>query len=247
MAGEFTLYDYSYTGSSTWVDEGSGNWHINFTSGGTLTLLKSVKLDLYLLGGGQCGLDGNSDHWGDEYLYYGGKGGQGGYTNKPVGVVLAPGSYTVTIGQGGTGGNGQAGGTTSIGSYSAPGGGSGSSASGTVVAGANGGDGYGNTTPSHMNGYDATILDFEGYNRGGGGGGGQRAVYNSSSGNWSYSGYGYPAKGGQLGGGGGDGGSTTYYPATANYGGGGGGRNTSSSSNAGQAGSSGYAQMRNAR
>ena len=92
MRSSFGRHDYSYTGDSEFVDEGNGNWHVNFTSSGTLTLNKALVADLYLLGGGQSGA--SRDQWssGSTTFVAGGKGGQGGFILMPTGVVLLPGS-----------------------------------------------------------------------------------------------------------------------------------------------------------
>ena len=241
MSGSFSQYDYSFTGDSEFIDEGGGNWHVNFTSNGTLTLNKALVADLYLLGGGQSG--GARDQWssGSTTFVAGGKGGQGGFISMPTGVVLLPGSYTVTIGNGGSMGDLRTGGTTVLGSYSAPGGGSGAT---RYLGGASGGDaGYnhGSNTPyAGKPGADSDVYDFDGINRGGGGSGGYSyKASGSTSYNWVASG------GGSQGGGHAKiNQSDAAVEALANYGGGGYGY---ASSGGGSAGGSGYAQMRNAR
>lgn len=239
--GGFTEFDYSFTGNSEFINEGGGNWHVNFTSNGTLTLNKALVADLYLLGGGQSG--DVRDQWtsGSTTFVAGGKGGQGGFILMPTGVVLLPGSYTVTIGNGGAMGKLNTGGTTVFGSYSAPGGGSGATG---YLGGASGGDaGYnhGSNTPyAGKPGADSTVYDFDGINRGGGGSGGYSyKSASSTSYNWVQSG------GGSQGGGHAKiNQSDAAVEALSNYGGGGYGY---ASSGGGAAGGSGYAQMRNAR
>ena len=239
--GNFGQNDYSFTGTSNWVDEGSGNWHIDFLTDGILTLKQAVKADLYLLGGGQSG--GIRDTWtvGSATYCAGGKGGQGGFIYMPTGVILLPGTYTVTIGQGGAMGHLNQGGSTSIGTYSAPGGGGNGSGYLGGASGGSAGSNHGTNTPYAGGvGADSTVYDFGGVNRGGGGSGGY---------SWKQSGstsYNWVASGGGSQGGGhamtsqNDG----AVEALANYGGGGYGY---SSYGGGSKGGSGFAQIRNAR
>lgn len=248
LGGKFSENDYSYTGSSAWVDEGLGDWHINFTTSGVLTLNKAVKADLYLLGGGQSGASRNT--WGGGYhedtYCAGGKGGQGGFISTPTGVVLLPGSYTVTIGEGGSQGDLRTGGATVFGSFSAPGGGSG--ATGYFGGASGGAAGYGrgtNTPYAGGIGANSTVYDFDGVNRGGGGSGGYSWKAPWTSGSTSYN---WVSSGGGSQGGGhamtGNGAGQGAVEALANYGGGGYGY---SSSGGGSQGGSGFAQIRNAR
>ena len=51
----FTENDFTYSGSYTWVNEGSGNWSIQFKTSGTLVLLKDIIVDASLIGGGGGG------------------------------------------------------------------------------------------------------------------------------------------------------------------------------------------------
>lgn len=241
MSGGFSQFDYLFTGDSEFVNEGGGNWHVNFTSNGTLTLNKALVADLYLLGGGQSG--GVRDQWSSGNTTYcaGGKGGQGGFILMPTGVVLLPGSYTVTIGNGGAFGKLNTGGTTVFGSYSAPGGGSGVTGYLGGASGGAAGYNHGTNTPYAGGiGANSTVYDFEGINRGGGGSGGYSWKSTSSTSyNWVQSGGG--SQGGAHAMTSSSGGN---YDAKPNYGGGGHGY---SSSGGGSAGGSGYAQMRNAR
>lgn len=257
---------YTYSGDADYTQEDDYNWYVDITSGGTLTITEEATVDIYLLGGGQSGYIGS--HWGDSTDYYaGGAGGQGGYTNILHGVTLQPGTYTLTIGQGGVGGqdrNGIAGGSTIFGGIdngTAPGGGSGAPApeGGTIKAGAAGGiAGSGNSSWTPHGGGDganSTVYDFTGINRGGGGGGGYSAKDTHSSGSGgSTSGGNMSSTGGSSGasyndggyGGAQGGGGHGHSEATPNYGGGGVGgggayyRETKS-------GSSGFIQIRNAR
>ena len=256
---------YTYSGDADYIQEDDYNWHVDITSGGTLTITEEATVDIYLLGGGQSGYIGS--HWGSGTDYYaGGAGGQGGYTNILHDVTLQPGTYTLTIGQGGVGGqdrNGIAGESTIFGGIdngTAPGGGSGASApeGGTIKAGAAGGiAGSGNSswTPhGGKPGGDSEVYDFTGINRGGGGGGGRSAKDthstgsggSTSGGNVTSTGSSSGAEYNDGGVGGAQGGGDQWHAAVANYGGGGNGgggayyRET-------QSGSSGFIQLRNAR
>lgn len=115
---------YTYNGSLQYTDEGSGNWHVKFTTGGTLTIEKAMTIDVFLVGGGyggDAGIGGNT--------CYGGNGGRGGNVYTVYKHKVTAGTYTITIGSGGS--SGSAGSATSAFSLS--------SASGT--AGAEGGIG----------------------------------------------------------------------------------------------------------
>ena len=48
----FTVGDYTYTGSSIYIDDGNGKWRIKFLSNGTFTPTKNVKVDIFAIGGG---------------------------------------------------------------------------------------------------------------------------------------------------------------------------------------------------
>ena len=245
--GTFTEDDYTYTGDSEFINEGNGNWIVEFTTSGILTLKKTLLVDMYLLGGGQGGYSG--DHWGGGYhgddYYAGGKGGQGGFITFVYRASLLPGTYEITIGDGGTTGNGVAGGATEFAGHQAPGGGSNSQGYAGGALGGISGQGRGSWTPYEGGqGNDSTVDDFTGENRGGGGSGGYSAK-KEYYGGWSYN---FVDEGGGSKGGGhaqdaptGSGGKATE--ATTNYGGGGfGGTNGT-----GHAGSSGVVQIRNAR
>ncbi len=238
----------SYSGDATVSGEAGGNWAVYFTDSGSFTLTSSTTLDIHLLGGGQHGYAGTNYGFSQEpYVRYytGGNGGQGGFHNVLIGETLSAGTYTVTVGAGGTGSSGAVGGTSSIKNsqnvvlYDAPGGGS--NATG-YLGGAAGGIGSVSagmySFESSTAGADSTIYDFNdsstGIHRGGGGGGGGGARYNSQTDNWQYS---NPSSGGSQGGGGPD------VPAVANYGGGGLGCNKSKTS-IGQDGSSGIVMIR---
>lgn len=130
--------EYTYTGESTYLDDGSGNWRIKFYTSGVLTWLSDThSIDVFLVGGGGGG---------------GTSGGGGGYTSttKKVGIKKNE-SVTVTIGAGGAGGKfslgyfreGYNGGTTKFGALSAQGGYGGKNNGGLGADGGDGGSGGG--------------------------------------------------------------------------------------------------------
>jgi len=108
---------YTYTGQSTFIDDGNGNWRIKFLTSGTLTItnMASTSIDIFCVGGGGGG--GSRPATGT-----GGGGGGGGYTTTGSSKSITLGTpYTVTIGAGGAV-NGGRGGTTSFNGVSAAGG-----------------------------------------------------------------------------------------------------------------------------
>lgn len=124
---------YTYTGSSTLIDDGSGNWRIKFLTSGTLTFTNlgtaSSGIDVFLVGGG----GGAGPHGG---------GGGGGYTATYKSITVATSqSYAIVVGTGGVGVKGDNvpgdGGTSSAFSKSAAGG----KAGGRLVSSAYGGAG----------------------------------------------------------------------------------------------------------
>lgn len=206
---------YTYTGSSTIIDDGSGNWRIKFLTSGTFTPLVNMTIDAFLVGGG----GGGGTYSSNSQL---GGGGGGGYTGtfQPI-TLTANQTYSIIIGGGG--GIGASGGVTSGFGNSVNGGLAGSN-SGSSARGGNGGSGGGlgqnyaatnggsdGSSPSGT-GQGTTTKEFgetAGTLYSGGGGGG----------NWD----GTPGTGGSGGGGNG----AKNYAATAgtvNTGGGGGGR-----------------------
>lgn len=70
------LPEFTYTGTYSFIDDGSKNWRIRFLTSGTLVFQKiGTNIDLFLVGGGGGGGPG----WpGDPY--HAGGGGGGGYT-----------------------------------------------------------------------------------------------------------------------------------------------------------------------
>lgn len=215
--------------------------YIECYSSGTLMFPSSRRVDIHLVGGGASGSGRNSS---SSSSSANGGGGGGGYTQTYIGVTIK--ATQVLIGAGGERNttsmtNGNPGGTTEVGEYSASGGlsngtrgGNGGSGGGAHATsgedpagdggsdGGNGGSAYssGGTLYSGGTGQGTTTRDFgetTGTLRAGGGGGG--ASYHSSSGN--------RRDGGQGGAGGGGKGYTLDGAAAGdgvpNTGGGGGG------------------------
>jgi hypothetical protein len=95
----FTSTDFTYTGSYTWIDEGSVNgksfYRIKFLTSGTFTPKKNIRIDLFLVGGGGGG--------GYGYNTYPGGGGGGGYASTIHSIVLlANQAYSIAIGAAGS-------------------------------------------------------------------------------------------------------------------------------------------------
>lgn len=251
---------YTYTGSSTLIDDGNYKWRLKFLTSGTLTfssLGNGSSIDVFLVGGGGGGAGG---------------GGAGGTTNTAKSVSPSVGTaYSIVIGSGASGQgsystvspNATKGGTTSAFGYSAQGGGSGvgggkgavtatgsgGSGGGGFGAGAGGSDGgNGATGKATTNGWGGgsgqgtTTREFgetSGTLYAGGGGGG--TLYK-----WTY----YETVAGGDGGGGSAGWLKAGGSGTVNTGGGGGGGyvDTSDSGTAqypGGAGGSGIVVIRN--
>ena len=224
---------FEYTGTYEYIDDGSGNWRIKFLTSGVFTPLKTMTIDVFLVGGGAAGK-------GESWNAY---GGSGGFTNTVKEIALTKNTeYNVVIGAGGSG-NGGAGGASSgftgraEGANATPGqGGSGGAYmkySGKVTqnAGSDGANGS-----SHSSGQGSTTREF-GESTGDLYAGGGGAAYLSGG----TSGIVY-AKAGEGGGGGISG--LTALPGEPNTGGGGCGR---SGSGAQGAGGSGIVIIRNAR
>jgi uncharacterized repeat protein (TIGR02543 family) len=131
---------YTYTGNSTIIDDGNGNWRIKFLTSGTFTPSFNMEIDAFLVGGGGGGGSGA------------GGGGGGGYTTTNKGLSLtAYTEYSITIGSGGIkgmyDGAGSNGGTTTGFGYSALGGYAGGGwNSSSKCKGGNGGSGGGGGT-----------------------------------------------------------------------------------------------------
>jgi len=131
---------FTYTGSSTVIDDGSGNWRIKFLTSGTFTPLVNMNVNMFVVGGGGGGGVSCSG-------YLGGGGGSAGYSasNLSSTALTANTAYAVVVGAGGAS-NTNGGQSYFIStSYSAGGGNKGSGSTGASGgAGAGGGGGYSN-------------------------------------------------------------------------------------------------------
>lgn len=112
---------YSYTGNSTFIDDGNYNWRIKFLTSGNVnfsSLGNATTLDVFCVGGGGAGTHAASDH--------GGGGGAGGYTKTSTGVSISLNTaIPIIIGAGGinpSNNSGATGGTSSFGAITAAGG-----------------------------------------------------------------------------------------------------------------------------
>ena len=236
---------YTYNGSLQYTDEGSGNWHVKFTTGGTLTIEKAMTIDVFLVGGGYGGEAGTGG-----YRCYGGDGGQGGNVHTVYKHKVTAGTYTITIGSGGS--SGSSGSATSAFSLS--------SASGTAGAAGGIGASIAGENPASIilstagsNGvYAFGTSDIDGVMYAAGGGG--AACVNTTF-TWSRNFGGVAQPGGTTGGGYGADTQAVGGNATNNTGSGGGGGGADASANGGGGafgflggnGGSGVIIIRNAR
>ena len=246
---------YSYTGNSTFIDDGNYNWRIKFLTSGNVnfsSLGNATTLDVFCVGGGGAGTHAGNDR--------GGGGGAGGYTktyaNFPVSLNV---KIPIVIGAGGInpGNNsGATGGTTSFANITAAGGQSTLPVGTETVSDGNGGSGGGmrgyydtkdNTLKGGTNGGNAAYTWAPYGNRGMGQGTTTREFGESSGTLYSGGGSGANRGGGTTVIAGGAGGGGNGGPGTAggtNTGGGGGGAVAESG---GGAGGSGIVVIRNHR
>jgi hypothetical protein len=238
---------YSYTGNSTLIDDGNGNWRIKFLTSGTFTPHFDMEIDSFLVGGGGGGGSGA------------GGGGGGGYTSTQYKISLENNTaYGIIIGQGGAGGtdngSGYNGGSTSAFGYTTLGGSYGNGwSSSPSCAGGNGGSGGGGGTETGTGG--------SGGNDGINGNAGSRGPFGTGQGTTTrefgllseklYASGGGGANNGTGSNGAGNGGSSNNVGENAlpNTGGGGGGSGStgSSATYAGGNGGSGIVVIRNRR
>lgn len=148
---------FEYTGTYEYIDDGGGNWRIKFLTSGTLTPLKAMTIDAFLVGGGGSGAVGTKSDVSS--------GGGGGYTETFRNIELTANTeYYIEIGAGGylenTSGMNKAGvtgGTTNAFGKSVPGGNGGGNNSGSLTRGGDGGSGGGAPTGSGgVNGSNGT-------------------------------------------------------------------------------------------
>lgn len=87
----------TYTGNcNAPTDDGNGSWRIKFLSNGTLTLSKSMAIDVFIVGGGGGGANSGARQCG---------GGGGGYTATYSNInTVAQTGYAIVIGGGGNAG-----------------------------------------------------------------------------------------------------------------------------------------------
>lgn len=232
--------EYTYSGTASLVDDGSGNYRLKFLTSGKLkfTNLGSFanSIDIFAVGGGAGSASGLNA-----------AGGGGGYTTTTKAVSIEEGvEYTVTVGSGGSAG-GNAGGTSSFDSLaSAAGGGSKTN----IQSGGSGGGGGGKNGPGGNGGSNGSA-GSDGYNGNlkGNGQGTTTREFGLSNGTL-YSGggggatdyaedYESPGSGGAGGGGRGSSPNKSGTAGSANTGGGGGGGS--------KAGGSGIVIIRNKR
>lgn len=229
------LPEYTYTGESSLINDGSGNWRIKFLTSGTLTMNIDYEIDAFLVGGGSS--MGGSGYTltqknisitkGTEYSIVVGDGGSPG-NNGTASIFYVDDTtyYTATAGNGANGGSG-----AGSAGYTYPGGSGGSDgSSGYTYQGKAGASGQGTTTREF--GESTGTL----YAGGGGGGGG--ATYGDDATDYS-------GGSGGFGGGGNGGGSNGSCTNGATNTGGGAGTGIRGATNC--YGGSGIVIIRNAR
>lgn len=172
------------------VNATSGHTVHTFKSSGTFTVNQPITAEVLVVAGGG---GGGANH--------GGGGGAGGLIATTH--TFAPGSYTVTVGEGGAGGTGSSaganGGNSSIGSLVATGGGGGGGFNGYYWTSAgNGGSGGGASrrqyNPGHGiagQGHDGASANHDESIHAGGGGGAGSAGFRGTSSNGGNGGIGY--------------------------------------------------------
>lgn len=88
------LPEFAYTGTSSLIDDGKGNWRIKFLTSGVFTPVKDMTIDVFLVGGGAGGT----------YTVMPNEtpGGGAGYTTTTKNVALTAGTaYDIVVGAGG--------------------------------------------------------------------------------------------------------------------------------------------------
>ena len=253
----FAIGAVTATGGNTVTDAGGYRIHI-FTGNGTFTVTNGGNVEYLVVAGGGAGGNGTTSG------YESGGGGAGGFVTGVLGIL--PGSYPVTVGNGGaartSGSSGENGGNSVFSSITAIGGGGGATAPNAGNSGGSGGGGSHNQTAG---GAGTAGQGFAGatpgqVSRGGGGGGasgvgglggggagltssisGAAVVYAGGGGGSMYA----NIAGGAGGGGAGvASGYANGTAGTANTGGGGGGANQAGTNTGGGAGGSGIVIIR---
>jgi len=205
--------NFSNTSTGTYTDGGGVSWkYVTFNASGTLTVTKEGLGDVLCVAGGGGGSFGAANESG------GGGGGAGGYFLRTI--LLPVGTYTVTVGAGGSGGTNSSNQASGNVSFLAPslvafGGGHGGGLGGAPSAVASGGSGGG--ANAFLPAAGSALVAGAGNNggrstsgSGGGGGGGAGAA-------------GSPGTSGDVGGAGGAGVSSSITGSSVARGGGGGG------------------------
>lgn len=231
---------YSYSGSSSLLDDGNGNWRIKFLTSGTLNVssIASSAIDVFCVGGG----GGGAGFYDNGYW----AGGGGGYTTTGTSEIAIKTNYTVTIGAGGVGGRWSQvaatnGGNTSAFGISAAGGGYGQRGGAAKDGkGGNGGSGGGG---SNGNGGSNGSNGYAGIGRAGNGQGTTTCEFGETSGQL-YAGGGAGGDGYK---GGAGGGGNSGYSGAVNTGGGGGSGDYTNGQRQDCAGGSGIVVIRNHR
>lgn len=236
---------YTYNGSLHYTDEGSGNWHVKFTTGGTLTIEKAMTIDVFLVGGGYGGDAGTGG-----YRCYGGNGGRGGNIYTVYNRKIPAGTYAIEIGSGGS--SGSAGSATNAFSLSSSSGTAGAAGGiGASIAGTDSGAiTYSTAGSNGVYAFGTSAIDGVMYAAGGGG----AACVNTKF-VWTKNFGGVSQPGGTTGGGHGADAQADGSAATNNTGSGGGGGGADASGNGGGGahsysggyGGSGVIIIRNAR
>lgn len=236
---------YTYNGSLHYTDEGSGNWHVKFTTGGTLTIEKAMTIDVFLVGGGYGGNAGTGG-----YRCYGGNGGRGGNVYTVYNRKIPAGTYAIEIGSGGS--SGSAGSATNAFSLSSSSGTAGAAGGiGASIAGTDSGAiTYSTAGSNGVYAFGTSAIDGVMYAAGGGG----AACVNTKF-VWTKNFGGESKPGGTTGGGHGADAQADGSAATNNTGSGGGGGGADASGNGGGGahsysggyGGSGVIIIRNAR
>lgn len=236
---------YTYNGSLHYTDEGSGNWHVKITTGGTLTIEKAMTIDVFLVGGGYGGDAGTGG-----YRCYGGNGGRGGNVYTVYNRKIPAGTYAIEIGSGGS--SGSAGSATNAFSLSSSSGTAGAAGGiGASIAGTDSGAiTYSTAGSNGVYAFGTSAIDGVMYAAGGGG----AACVNTKF-VWTKNFGGESKPGGTTGGGHGADAQADGSAATNNTGSGGGGGGADASGNGGGGahsysggyGGSGVIIIRNAR
>lgn len=239
--------EYTYSGTASLVDDGSGNYRLKFLTSGKLKFTElgcfANGIDVFCVGGG-----GGGGLYGDASTN--GSGGAGGYTTTSTNIAVEVNKeYTITVGGGGAAATnyadryGKAGGASSAFSVEAKGGGGGNPLWDTTSK-ANGGSGGGGANGD--GGTDGS--NGKGTNAGKGQGKTTREFGDSSATVYAGGGGGgATGKGGNGGGGNAAGVNGTAGAGKTNTGGGGGGGTNTYDYRPAAAGGSGIVIIRNKR